>query len=199
MTKPGPHFVNEGHLGGYIKRTPGFPHGDWWTWCPKLWDWMAEVFKPMTAIDVGCGEGHAVRYFLDHCCIDAIGIDGLATAREAAIIPASRFIVHDFTSLVAPVVPMVDLVWSCEFVEHVEERYIDNFLAVFAHAKRAVFMTHAEPGQAGHHHVNCQPAEYWIEHMAEWDFRFEEKLTAAARILAPYTHFQRGGLIFVPR
>jgi len=26
-------------------------------------------------------------------------------------------------------------------------------------------MTHALPGQGGHHHVNEQPAQYWIDHL----------------------------------
>ena len=92
-----PQFINEGHLGGYIKSSPEYPHGDWWTWCPKVWDWMAETFKPMTLIDVGCGEGHAIRYMLDHCCIDAVGIDGMASAKNAGIVPPARIILHDFT------------------------------------------------------------------------------------------------------
>ena len=80
-----PVFVADRHLGGYIARSPSHPHGDWWTWCPGVWDWMAATFKPETLIDVGCGEGHAIRYFLDHCCIDAVGIDGMVSARDAGI------------------------------------------------------------------------------------------------------------------
>ena len=26
-------------------------------------------------------------------------------------------------------------------------------------------MTYAGPGQSGHHHVNCQPEDYWIKKM----------------------------------
>jgi hypothetical protein len=36
-----------------------------------------------------------------------------------------------------------------------------NFLETFKHCKY-VAMTHALPGQPGHHHVNCMNAEYWF-------------------------------------
>ena len=90
-----------------------------------------------------------------------------------------------------------DVIWSCEFVEHVEERFLENFLAVFQRARKAVLMTHAVPNQLGYHHVNCQPAEYWIEHMRARGFKLDEALTEASRELAPYTHWQRSGLVFV--
>ena len=130
-----PQFITDGHLGGYIARSPSHPHGDWWTWCPSVWDWMAATWQPMTAIDVGCGEGHAIRYMLDHLCIDAIGIDGMQSAKHAGIVPPTRIIRHDFTQGI-PDVGHADVIWSCEFVEHVEEQYVDNFLAVFTTPKR---------------------------------------------------------------
>jgi hypothetical protein len=30
-------------------------------------------------------------------------------------------------------------------------------------------MTNAVPGQGGHHHVNEQPTEYWIEHLKKYN------------------------------
>ena len=108
---------------------------------------------------------------------------------------------HDFCQ--EPYVPIVgtepDLIWSCEFVEHVEEQYVPNFLSTFSFAKKAILMTYATPGQRGYHHVNCQPQEYWIEQLASVDFRFDEDLTKEARSQGKErTHFTRKGLVFVP-
>jgi cyclopropane fatty-acyl-phospholipid synthase-like methyltransferase len=191
-----PQFITDRHLGGYIARSGSHPHGDWWTWCPSVWDWMAATFNLTTLIDVGCGEGHAIRYMLDHCCIDATGIDGMASARQAGIVPPERILVHDFEQSV-PETGHPDVIWSCEFVEHVEAEYVDNFLAVFHRAQKAVLMTHAEPGQQGYHHVNCQPAEYWISRMRARGFRLDQELTDHSRKLAPRTHWERSGLVFV--
>ena len=190
-----PQFVTDGHLGGYIARSDSHPHGDWWTWCPNVWDWMASTFQPMTALDVGCGEGHAMRYMLDHCCIDVTGIDGMTSAKLAGVVPPERILVHDFEHGV-PETSHPDIIWSCEFVEHVEEEYLENFMAVFHRARSAVLMTHAEPGQQGYHHVNCQPAEYWIDRMRARGFQFSQVLTEHSRKLAPRTHWERSGLVF---
>ncbi len=70
--------------------------------------------------------------------------------------------VHDLTK--GPVVTSVDLVHCQEVVEHIEEKYLDNLLSSLLCGKFIV-MTHALPGQDGYHHVNCQPPEYWIEHL----------------------------------
>lgn len=191
-----PQFVVDGHLGGYIRRSIAFPHGDWWTWCPRVWDFIAGEFNPEILIDVGCGEGHALRYFSD-LGIGAIGIDGMATAQDAGIVPRELILVHDFTTGPPTMYGNVDVVWSCEFVEHVDEQFIDNFLSVFQRAQKAVLMTHATPGQAGHHHVNCQPSEYWIGHMRARGFRVDQKMTEKTRSLAPYTHWERTGVVFV--
>lgn len=193
-----PSFYTENarpHLGGYIEG------GDPATWFPELWDWLMFVCNVRSVIDVGCGEGHAARYFADAGC-DVIGIDGVWQLSENW-----QFHMHDYTKGPWPsevkgnrMEGATDLVWSCEFVEHVEERYVPNFLTTFQMA-RMVLMTHAEPGQPGHHHVNCQPAEYWIGAMAAAGFRYEEAATREARARAalnrnPINHFARAGLVF---
>ena len=89
-----------------------------------------------------------------------------------------------------------DLCWCCEFVEHVKEEFRDNFLSSFAFCKY-VAMTHAVPGQGGHHHVNCQPREYWVEHMSRFGFEFDEEMTDQLKELAGKgTHYGNTGLFF---
>lgn len=191
-------FATAGHLGGYIKSTLEHPHGDPCTWCPAVWDWVIRVFRPQLVLDVGCGEGHALRYFLDRE-VPALGVEGMALARDAGIVDRDRILLHDFTTGPAPIVIVrpIDVVWSCEFVEHVDEQYAENFLQVFACAQEAVLMTHAFPGQAGYHHVNCQPPEYWITRIKRHGFRYSQAFTAVSRSLAAGTHWERSGLVFV--
>lgn len=75
-----------------------------------------------------------------------------------------------------------------------------NFLRAFQ-AGTYVAMTHAEPGQPGHHHVNCKTSQYWIGALAAAGYGFEDILTKCARIAAstnesPWNHFKRSGLVF---
>ena len=127
------------HLGGYI------PGGDPATYYPDLWRWLVEDYGLMTIADVGCGEGKALDYFWSLGAA-AVGFEGTPQAHP-------QIVLHDYTvgpvdEYARPPYAPWDLVWSCEFVEHVEERYIPNFLHTFA-LGQLVLMTHAEPGQDG--------------------------------------------------
>lgn len=195
--------VSEGHLGGYImSRSESAPSGldvqnsDPATWHPELWLWAMSTLNIHSVLDVGCAEGHAARFFQTHGC-RVVGVEGSQRALLASKIP-EQHILHDFTS--GPWQPhqACEMVWSCEFVEHVEEKFSDNFLATFATATRFVFMTFAGPGQPGWHHVNCQSQDYWEAKMGNIGFSLDIKLTAHARLVAESGHFARAGLVFRP-
>lgn len=180
------------HLGGYRIS------GDIATTFPDLWIWLVNDHKVESVIDVGCGDGVAVRFFETLLPGSVFGVDGVKQ-------PADNILQHDFTkghfSCVNAKYTQVDLCWSVEFVEHVEEKFIPNFLETFRCAK-TVLMTHAMPGQAGHHHVNLRTPAYWIGVMAAIGYRLDEELTKKTRDLAglnksPHNHFVRSGLAFV--
>jgi hypothetical protein len=183
-------MVCEGHLGGYVKG------GDSATYYPELWQWLIDHYGIKSMVDVGCGEGHALEYFQHHH-VSGTGVDGMP--QESLSI-----IQHDYTK--AALVfgkHEFDLCWSCEFVEHVEEEFLPNVLATFGCAKM-VAITHAWPGQAGYHHVNCKTPHYWIGAMAAIGYRLDEAITEHARVVAglnpsPWNHFKRSGLIFLRR
>lgn len=187
MTRKVEHgMVTDGHLGGYVVG------GDAATYYPGLWDWLVSVWEVGSAIDVGCGEGHAVSWFRERGC-EVLGVDGIEQDDK-------DIFTHDYTTGPFQTDEDYDLAWSCEFVEHVEERYVPNFLATFACA-RYVLMTHGEPGQPGWHHVNNQPDDYWKGALASVGYEFDAVLTAQARGFAsmntdPYNHFRRSGLAF---
>ncbi len=180
-------MVVAGHLGGYI------PGGDEATWFPDMWDWIVPTLGIRSVVDVGCGDGRAVDHF--HTLGTRVtGVDGIP--QDHPLIET-----HDFTTGPWPTDDREwDLAWCCEFVEHVEERYVDNFLATFARC-RWVLMTHALPGQAGWHHVNCQPRAYWIDRMQAIGFRTAAIQAAldrhAARNTSPWNHWTRSGIAFV--
>lgn len=154
------------HLGGCVIE------GDGGTFAPQVWDKIIEKFEPKTVIDVGCGAGHSLKYFLDKH-LDGIGVEGFQEAIKRSPVRES-IVSHDYTK--GPFVPPndFDLAWCCEFVEHVEERYVNNFMRTFEKCK-LVAMTHAVPGQPGYHHVNCQEAKYWIDLFSNHGFVYLEE------------------------
>jgi cyclopropane fatty-acyl-phospholipid synthase-like methyltransferase len=175
------------YLGGNIR------HGDLRTFCPVPWAYLIERFAVESVLDVGCGEGHAVHWFYRRGLF-VHGIDGLETNVRRAVVPVAR---HDLTT--GPYLMPVDMVWSCEVAEHISPEYLDNYLDTLANG-RVIAMTHAVPGQGGHHHVNCQPREYWIEKVAARGYRYCDESDVIRDIAGKdqtWNHFQNTGLIFV--
>lgn len=181
------------HLGGYISG------GDPATQFPDLWRWIHETHEVETVLDIGCGDGTAIDAMRD-MGMEVVGVDGVEQNRP-------DILTHDFT--IGPMdeydskllrCSQPDMVWSCEFVEHVEERFVRNFLPAFA-LGNLLLMTHGEPGQPGHHHVNNQTSSYWVGAMAASGFYLHPELTSRTRELAalndnPWNHYRRSGLAF---
>jgi len=175
------------HLGGYVAG------GDSSTWYPELWDWIINELEIKSIIDIGCGEGHSTKYFKEKGC-KVLGIEGSKVAINNSPIKES-LIRHDYTKEPFNPDKEYDLAWSCEFVEHVKEKFLNNYLETFK-ASKYIFMTHALPGQGGYHHVNCQPKGYWIEKISEIGFKFDKELTQKAREKALHGYFEQTGLVF---
>jgi hypothetical protein len=169
-----------GHLGGHENET----HVD-----EGALDYLIERFGIQSYLDVGCGPGGMVELAHSKGLV-ALGIDGDFTLQRPE---PNRYITHDYTkgspdvsgrwSICVPEImspDLWDLGWSCEFLEHVEERYMDNYMDTFLKCKRIV-ITHAFPGQGGHHHVNEQDPNYWFHHFGQRGFMLDIKTTDELR------------------
>lgn len=172
------------HLGGHL----GITHLD-----SGSLEWAIKKFNIKSFLDIGCGPGGMVR-LAKKLNIESFGIDGDPTVIENN----NNFHLHDYT--LQPYTPnkMYDLVWSCEFVEHVEEKYIDNFLTTFK-SGRYIILTHAPPGVPGRHHVNCQPATYWIDEFKKHNLIFDPLLTNELRASSTMERnfIRENGLFFI--
>lgn len=176
-------FVTAGHLGGYVAG------GDPDTQYPDMWAWVVAREGVGGVLDVGCGDGAAMAAFEALGC-DVMGIDGVPQAD-------GRIATHDFT--IGPFDSTIhqlgfDLVWSCEFVEHVDAAYLDNVMQALTCAP-LVLMTHATPGQPGWHHVNCQDSAYWRAAFDRYGYFVDETLTAETRARA-HSYYASTGLAF---
>jgi len=187
------NLVEDGHVGGFMSG------GDPATWSPSLWLWLIHKFHVQSVIDIGCGQGYAVSFFKGQG-LAATGLDGSLEAISSSVAP-SAVVQHDFYQSAYLPAGTVDMVWSCEFIEHIEEKYLENVLSSLSKAGKVIALTHAFPGQPGHHHVNCQPTIYWIGLLRRAGFEFSLLNTLAARWVAMkdyshMNHFGRSGLVF---
>lgn len=165
-------MVDEGHLGGFIIES------DPATYMPNLWEYICKKINPSSIIDIGCGMGYAIEIFLKYCN-DVTGIDGSKYVIENSNYK-KNIILHDFTTNKFELNKTCDFVWSCEFLEHVEEKYMENYFTIFENSKYAA-ITYAGIGQSGHHHVNCKEADYWIDVFKKHGLNYCEKSTKALR------------------
>ena len=153
------------HLGGHLDKT----HMDRGTFM-----YLKDKYDIESFIDIGCGTGGMVNYALGRGC-RSIGIDG-----DYSVDKEGPVMIYDFTKGPVDVPMSFDLGWSVEFVEHIEEEYMDNWMAIFQKCKYAV-ITYAPPGWPGHHHVNCQDQDYWVEKFNKYGLTFDEEETSNVR------------------
>jgi SAM-dependent methyltransferase len=179
----------EAHLGGNIREGDPFTHS------PKVWNYIIDRFAIKSILDLGSGLGYSSQYFFNRGR-QVIAIDGLKENIEKAIYPTMLFDLER-----GPVQCSVDLVHCQEVVEHIDEKYLENLLQSLSCGK-FILMTHALPGQGGHHHVNEKPPEYWIGHMARYHCAVLEEDTKRIRRLAAddnAVYLVRTGLLLANR
>jgi SAM-dependent methyltransferase len=173
------------HLGGNIVG------GDTHSFCPELWKYLVQKYDIRSVLDVGCGEGYAMREFRRLGC-ETIGIEGLRANSEKCPAPV---VIADL-SVIPVIVANVDLVWCCEVVEHVAPESVENLLKTMICGK-ILAMTHATPGKIGYHHVNCQPPEYWIAQLSRHGMTFDFEASMEARSHCQRdSYFGNTGMIF---
>jgi len=160
---------SQAHLGGSDLHGP-----DPWTWLPDIWERIIREYDVKSVLDIGCGVGWTTAWFQKRVP-RVLGIEGDPEALVRR--RCDPIIAHDYTR--GPWLPIdtYDLCWCSEFVEHVEARFAQNWLATMQRA-RFVCLTYGVPGQGGHHHVNEQPKEYWVGLMKDAGFGHVEAETA---------------------
>jgi len=157
------------HLGGHINKT----HLDQGSLA-----FMQKNLNVKSMLDIGCGPGGMVKLAND-LGISAHGIDGDFIVDRSDIDP-NCITIHDYTTGPSNLDLKVDLIWSVEFVEHVEEQYQDNYMKDFQKGN-FVIMTFAPPGAPGYHHVNCQTDEYWKSIFSNYGFQYDANMTRHIR------------------
>ncbi len=153
------------HLGGHGGKT----HLD-----IGVLNFMIDKYQVKSFIDIGCGPGGMVALANDKG-LESIGIDGDFTIKR----PSLNFKIIDYSKTRSFIQQKYDFAWSCEFVEHVEEQYIANYMPDFTLGKYVV-MTFNQ-SKRGHHHVTLKSQDYWIETFRKYDLIFDQKETETIR------------------
>lgn len=146
-----------------------------------------------TFLDIGCGPGGMLDAALD-LGYKVQGVDGDFVVKRNN---PDIVLIHDYITGPLILDEIYDLVWTCEFVEHVEEQYVENYMKTIQSGK-TVCMTFAPPKKKGYHHVNLKPESYWIEVFQNYGFSFNKDLTEELRLVSSMDRefFRKNGLVF---
>lgn len=176
---------NKPHLGGNsVENNPN-------TFSPDSWKYVIDKYNIKSVLDVGSGYGHAASWFAEYG-MNTYAIDGLEENVQNAKHPTELVDLTEQSYTVD-----VDMVHCVEVVEHVDEQYLDNLLTTMCCGKY-IFMTHGLPKQRGHHHVNNQRPEYWINHLKERGFeQVEEDSVKIRELSGDGKHIRESGMVFV--
>jgi len=174
------------HLGGHLNKT----HIDLGTL-----QYLHTKYNIKSMLDIGCGPGDMAT-LAKTLNIDWYGIDGDHLVPRS-IDTENKMWILDFTKSKFIGGSSKDLAWSVEFLEHVEEKYMENYMTAFKLCKYAV-VTAAPPGYPGHHHVNCKLEEYWIGAFAAHGFKYNHKESMDIRKVSTMQKpfMQRTGMFF---
>jgi len=170
------------HLGGYQNVT---------NIDTEILPYLVNKYGIKTMVDIGCGPG-GMKNIAKTLDISWTGVDGDFTLKDK-----ENIIIHDFSIAELDLEQEFDLAWSSEFLEHVDEKYIDNYMPLFASAK-IVVATAALPGTPGHHHVNCKDLDYWIKVFDCYGMIYDERETQYLRKISDMrkSFFRRHGFVF---
>ncbi|MDD5355067.1 MAG: class I SAM-dependent methyltransferase [Candidatus Omnitrophica bacterium] len=144
----------------------------------KLLDKTIELFNPKTVLDLGCGTGKSLDYFISKN-IEAIGIEGSKLAISRALHPEK--IIKFNLERCLHLNRRFDLIWSFEFVEHLHPEFVDNLLNTFSNHSDRIVLSAAKPGQGGDGHFNEQPDSYWIEQFRRYGYEINVSKTMQLR------------------
>jgi len=171
-------YEKEKHLGGWWSAK--VPWGDPGTWGPEIWNKIIKDYDIESVVDMGCGLGASTAYFAKKG-LYTVGIEGGSNAINNSLFEG-YLIKNDYTVSSALEDEEFDLIWCCEFVQHVEEKFIDNFLHDFKHAKY-IAMTY-DGTESPHYRVNVKSAEYWIEKLNSIGFKCGDEYSKQLRKIA---------------
>lgn len=158
--------------------------------------YLIERFKPVTVLDVGSGPFGSKKIFNYHgvqwvWCIDG---DDQLLSREDLQEHLSTFSVVDLERSAYRFPTTFDMVYSYECAEHIGN--VDNYVeTITVNCGNILAITHALPNQGGHHHVNEQDDDYWIDKITGKGFEYLENESIEGRATGD-GYFSQSGLIF---
>ena len=139
-----------------------------------LLDASVKIFEPSSVLDVGCGTGRSLDYFLARG-VEARGVEGSSLGISKAAHPEHIFQwdLNEELNLKRK----FDLVWCYEVAEHIHPEFVHSLVKTLTNHSNLILMSAAHPGQGGVGHFNEQPRDYWIARFAQYGYEHDDGST----------------------
>lgn len=148
---------------------------------PSVWKHAVTNWTVQSVLDVGCGKGTSTSWFVTHG-LRTECVEGSHDAIEQSMVPDKSILTeHDFSR--GPWWPETtfDMVWSVEFLEHVNVQFHYNYITTFRKAA-IIMVTSSKWG--GWHHVEVHNNDWWIRKYEAYGLHYDQKLTKEIRTVA---------------
>lgn len=132
----------------------------------STFDKILHPINGQSIIDVGCANGEFVEEFFKRG-FNTEGIEGCLNSKEFA--RSKRISYHDLRFPFYTTVKR-DLCICMEVAEHIEMEFASIFVDTLGRLSDVILISCALPNQKGHHHVNCQPRNYWENMFIQRDY-----------------------------
>lgn len=146
----------------------------------NLYNFFQKEFNVKSILDLGCGMGANVVHARSKG-FEVFGIDGTKVPDD------DFFFKVDYRKGSSNLNRNFDLCWCVEFVEHIEEKYIHNFMEDILLCNY-IILSAAPPGWRGTGHVNCRKESYWISLIEGYGYKFIPEITKQIRDLSILTY-----------
>ena len=144
----------------------------------KVLELVCRELKPSSVLDVGCGTGLSLNFFLEK----GIAATGLENSNKAINISSVKIhiIKHNLNNIYLTE-KHYDLIWCFEVIEHIHPKYEHNFLQTLIHHSDNILLSAARPGQGGSGHFNEQEPDYWVRKFSKLGYENDVELTVKFR------------------
>ncbi|WP_372369398.1 class I SAM-dependent methyltransferase [Candidatus Uabimicrobium sp. HlEnr_7] len=135
---------------------------------------LLEQLQFKSLVDIGCGCG-TYSHFYQQKGIEVLSLDGVQPAYKNCF--PIKITLRDFTVPFENTWGDFDVALCLEVAEHIEEKFLPQFLENITQFSNTLILSAADPFQGGHHHVNEQPKRYWKKKLQEIGFAYNRKRT----------------------
>jgi len=123
---------------------------------------VIDLVTPKSVVDIGCGVGVWLEYFIKNGIEDVLGIDGEWVNESDLHIPKEKFRKVDIAKPFS-VGRKADLAICLEVGEHLPDASAHELVKSLTDTAPVVLFSAAIPMQPGTNHINCQWPDYWAE------------------------------------